>query len=489
MRSVEDLSHGGRRIHLVGVGGSGMNGLAELLVRRGHLVSGSDIAATAVTSRLAGLGVRVFQGHRAEQVHGAQVVAYSSAISPANPELLEARRLGIPTISRGELLAELFNTHLGIAVAGAHGKTTTTSMIAFLLDHAGLDPTAVIGARLSAFGSNVRIGSGPLMVVEADESDGSFLSLSPTLAVVTNIDHEHLDHYGTFGELEAAFVAFAEKVPENGALVMCADDPRVRDVIPRIGRPIVTYGLEEAGADVSGSRVSLEAFSGSCEVTLSDRMLQMSTAITSSPVAALRTDTLRLQVPGRHNLQNALAAIAVGTLCGVSLDRSAAALSLFHAADRRLERRGTVNGVQVVDDYGHHPTEIAAVLDAVRRMADGRLLVAFQPHRYSRTQQLLDDFGPALRGADAIWLTDIYAASEAPIPGVTVDALADAIRRRTTAPVKVVANVGELPRVLADAARPGDTILTIGAGSIASVPDELVHELSRTPHLSRGDKS
>jgi UDP-N-acetylmuramate--alanine ligase len=486
---VEDLSHGGRRIHLIGVGGSGMNGLAELLVRRGHVVSGSDIAATPVTSRLAGLGVRVFQGHRAEHVQGPDLVAYSSAISQENPELAEARRLGIPTISRGELLAELFNTHLGIAVAGAHGKTTTTSMIAFLLEHAGLDPTAVIGARLSAFGSNVRIGSGPLMVVEADESDGSFLRLSPTLAVVTNIDHEHLDHYGTFEGLRHAFVTFASKIPENGALVVCADDPHVREVIPNLSRPVVTYGLETAGADVCGRHVVLEAFSGSCDVALSDRMLTMSTAIGVPHGASFKVQALRLQVPGRHNLQNALAAIAVGVLCGVSLDRSVAALSLFHAADRRLERRGMVNGVQVIDDYGHHPTEIAAVLDAVRRMADGRLLVAFQPHRYSRTRQLLDDFGPALRGADAVWLTDIYAAGEAPIPGVTVDRLAAAIRGRTMAPVEVVANVRNLSRVLADAARPGDTILTIGAGSIASVPDELVRELSRAPHLSRGIES
>ncbi len=489
MQGVEELSHGGRQIHLIGVGGSGMNGLAELLVRRGHEVSGSDIAATPVTSRLASLGVRVYQGHRAEHVAGADLVAYSSAIQQTNPELVEARRLSIPIMSRGELLAEVFRTHLGIAVAGAHGKTTTTSMIAFTLEHAGLDPTAVIGARFSAFGSNVRVGSGPVMVVEADESDGSFLKLSPTIAVVTNIDYEHLDTYGTFERLTEAFVAFANKVPHNGALVMCMDDLHVREVLPRITRPVVTYGLDSADADVSGRRLVLEPFSGRCEVSLSARMLEMSTALASSPVKTMTTHTLRLQVPGRHNLQNALAALAVGALCGVGLDRSIAALALFRGADRRLERRGVVNGIQVIDDYGHHPTEIAAVLDSVRRMAQGRLLVAFQPHRYSRTAQLLDAFGPALSGADAIWLTDIYAASEAPIPGVTTEALAAAVRCATAVPVEVVSDVKNLPRVLAIAARPGDTILTIGAGSIAAVPDELIRELSRPPHAPRGDES
>jgi UDP-N-acetylmuramate--alanine ligase len=454
-----------RRVHFVGVGGIGMSGIAELLANLGYAVSGSDARRSDVTARLESTcGVRVHEGHAAAHVGGADVVVYSSAVRPDNPELTEARRRGIPVIPRAEMLAELMRLKFAIAVAGSHGKTTTTSMIALVLERAGLDPTAVIGGRLSAFGSNARLGGGQYMVAEADESDRSFLVLWPSIAVITNIDDEHMDAYGRVEDLQQAFVDFANKVPFYGTVVACADDPRTTAILPRVTRRLVTYGLD-AGASVQGKDVELGAFGGRCTVVVHREGREHSLG------------RIQLPVPGRHNLQNALAAVAVAECLDVEFAQVAAALEAFHGAERRFQRIGEARGVLVVDDYGHHPTEIAAVLAAARVALDRRLVVAFQPHRYSRTARLMDSFGDAFSEADEVVLTDIYAASEDPIPGVTSDALAESIRRRALRPVWVVKTLDELVAVLAAHARPGDAVLTLGAGSIGSVGRRLLQAL------------
>jgi UDP-N-acetylmuramate--alanine ligase len=454
-----------RHVHFVGIGGIGMSGIAELLANLGYAVSGSDERRSETTVRLGRtFGVAVFEGHDAAHVGDADVVVFSSAVSPANPEILEARRRAIPVIPRAEMLAELMRLRFSIAVAGSHGKTTTTSMIAFVLEQAGLDPTAVIGGRLKAFGSNARLGGGEFMVAEADESDRSFLLLWPSIAVITNVDYEHMDSYASFDELQQAFADFANKVPFYGGVVACADDAYLAAVLPRVKRRLVTYGFD-ASAQIVGSDVELGAFGGRCVVHRR---------------AADRSDllgVLQLAVPGRHNLQNALAAVAVGEQIGLDFPRVAGALASFQGAERRFERHGDAGGVEVVDDYGHHPTEIAAVLAAARATLHGRLLVAFQPHRYSRTQKLMDAFGPALAGADEIVLTAIYPAGEEPLPGVTTEALADAVRRGSGRPVHVVRGVDEVIGQVLRLAKPGDTVITLGAGSIGALPKQLVKAL------------
>jgi UDP-N-acetylmuramate--alanine ligase len=363
------------------------------------------------------------------------------------------------------MLAELMRLRYSIAIAGAHGKTTTTSMIALVLERAGLDPTAVIGGRLSAFGSNARLGRGEYMVVEADESDRSFLMLSPTIAVMTNIDYEHMESYRSFEELQQAFVDFGNKVPFFGAVVACADDANLAPVLPKINRPLRTYGIDHSTAHVVGSDVELGSFGGRCRVHRR---------------RGERVETLgviELIVPGRHNLQDALAAVAVADLIGVDFTRVADALRNFHGAERRFEHHGEAAGVMVIDDYGHHPTEIAAVLAAARATLDRRIIIAFQPHRFTRTQHLLEQFGPALAGADEIVLTDIYAASEEPIEGITVDVLADSIRRRSGRPVHVARALDDVIPVLVTLAKPGDVVITLGAGSIGTIPRRLIHAL------------
>ena len=454
-------------MHFVGVGGIGMSGIAELLANLGYAVSGSDAKRSEVTARLeSACGVTVFEGHSAGNVGDADVVVYSSAVKRTNPEIAEALRRGIPVIPRAEMLAELMRLRFSIAVAGSHGKTTTTSMIALVLERGGLDPTAVIGGRLSAFGSNARLGQGTYMVAEADESDRSFLMLLPSIAVMTNIDHEHMDTYGSFEELQRAFVDFANKVPFYGSVVACVDDPHVRAVCPSITRRVVTYGLEEADAPMIGGRgLELGSFGGRCTVYRRD----------GGGETVL--GTLQLSVPGRHNLQNALAAVAVAGELGLDFAGVADTLREFHGAERRFERVGEADGVLVVDDYGHHPTEIAAVLAAARVTLGRRLLVAFQPHRYTRTERLMDEFGPAFADADEVVLTDIYAASEEPIAGVTVEALAESVTRGSGRPVRVVKAIDRLAGELAAAARPGDAVLTLGAGSIAAVPRRLLAAL------------
>ena len=458
-----------RRIHFVGIGGSGMSGIAELLANLGYMVTGSDEKRSAVTDRLATLGVRIDLGHAAAHVGGADVVVVSSAVRPTNVEVVEATRRHIPVIPRAEMLAELMRLRYAIAVAGAHGKTTTTSMIAYVLERAGLDPTAVIGGRFSAFGSNARLGRGELMVAEADESDRSFLKLFPTIAVITNIDQEHLENYGSFADLQQAFVDFANKVPFYGSVVCSDDNEPLRAVLPRVTRPVITYGIDSTTARVGATDVVLRPFGVSATIVRRASGGERATSMLG---------TLTLNVPGRHNLSNALACTVVGLELGLSFDQIASGLADFRGAERRFEVRGEPHGILVIDDYGHHPTEIAAVIAAARTLGR-RIIVAFQPHRFSRTAALKSAFGPSLADADHVVLTDIYSAGEDPIPGVTVEALAAAIRERTRRPVDVVVTLSDVAPALARLARPGDLVITLGAGSIGSVPEPLIELLSQ----------
>ena len=472
MRDVPGLELGRtRRLHFVGIGGIGMSGIAELVANLGYRVSGSDARRSDLTDRLASLGIAIAIGHDAAHVGDADVVVVSAAVGADNPEVVEARRRHVPVIARAEMLAELMRLRTGIAVAGAHGKTTTTSMVALMLERAGLDPTAVIGGRLSAFGSNARLGQGQYMVAEADESDRSFLRLSPTIAVITNIDREHLEAYGSFDRLIEAFAEFGHRVPFYGAVVACVDDPSVAGIVPRIERRVVTYGFA-AGADVRGSAPWTDGRSARCRVSY------------PLPTPPSRTDDdLELQVPGVHNLQNALAAVAVGLEVGVPFARIRSALAGFHGAERRYQTRGRARDITVIDDYGHHPTEIAAVLRAARAGEPGRIVAVFQPHRYSRTRDLIDDFGPALALADVVVLTDIYAAGEPPLPGVSLDALARAVGR-SVADLHVERDLAAVPAAVAALARPGDVVITLGAGSIAATGDRILAALSTTEAAS-----
>lgn len=467
-----------RHIHFVGVGGSGMSGIAEVLANLEYVVSGSDEKASATTERLASLGVSVSIGHAASNLGRADVVVTSTAVRATNPEVVEAHRRGVPVIPRAEMLAELMRMRYAVAVAGAHGKTTTTSMIALALERAGLDPTAVIGGRLRAFGSNARLGKSQLMVAEADESDRSFLKLFPTVAVITNIDYEHLENYGSFDDLQQAFVDFANKVPFYGAVVCCADDAHLSAALGRMTRRVTTYGLS-AHADITATDVEVGPMSVRAVVHRRTRQVD-DPAETLTPLG-----TLELHVPGRHNLLNALAAVAVGVELDVPFERMAAGLREFRGAERRFDVRGEPRGILVVDDYGHHPTEIAAVLAAARQL-NRRIVVAFQPHRFSRTQALFDAFGPSFDGAAHVVLTDIYAASEEPLAGVTTESLAARMRQQLSVPVDVVPALKDVAPALARLAQPGDVVITLGAGSIAHVADQLVSVLASPAVVTGG---
>ena len=454
-----------RRIHFIGVGGIGMSGIAELLVNLGYDVSGSDVQRSDITDRLETLGVRVGRGHDAKNVTDAEVVVYSSAVRSTNPEMIAARDRGLAVLARADLLAELMRLRDGIAVAGAHGKTTTTSMIALVLEAAGLDPTALIGGRVASFGSNAKLGRGRYLVAEADESDRSFLKLTPHIAVITNVDREHLEAYRGFDELKAAFVQFGNGVPANGVIVVCADDPHLRELTGRFTRRVVTYGVN-SGADVVATDIQLKGFGSRCTVQAFER---------GTPIQVGR---LQLSVPGRHNVLNALAAVAVARELNVPFPAAALALEAFHGAERRFQKRGEANGVAVVEDYGHHPTEIAAVMGAARPLAAGRLIVAFQPHRFSRTQSLLTEFGPAFAGVDKLFLTAIYAAGEDPIDGVTVETLATAVARDFRGELNVVPSLADVPAALARSAAPGDLIILLGAGTIGSIAGQVLDALA-----------
>jgi len=459
-----------QRIHFVGIGGIGMSGIAEVLLNLGYKVSGSDLKTSAVTERLHSLGAIIYEGHRAENVAAAEVVVASSAVAAENPELAEARELHIPVIQRAEMLAELMRLKYGIAIAGMHGKTTTTSMVAAVLAAGGLDPTVVVGGRVDAMGSNARLGNSQYLVAEADESDRSFLKLSPILAVITNIDREHMDCYRNMRDVKRAFLEFTDRVPFYGTVVACNDDRLLRGIIPQIRRRTVTYGVRR-GSDfrvkplegsISGENHAISRFA----VTYKDQSL----------------DEFSLNVPGLHNVLNATAAIAVGVGLGIDVAQIRTALENFRGVDRRFQLRGKVGGISVVDDYGHHPTEIRATLAAARQCKYKKIHVVFQPHRYTRTQFLMDEFANAFGDADSLFLLDIYPASEAPIEGISSQVLAQKIAGHL--PVAHVSTFADAATSVAAIAEPGDMILTLGAGNIGQLAPMILEKL-QSPVESR----
>ncbi|MGB6200607.1 MAG: UDP-N-acetylmuramate--L-alanine ligase [Candidatus Acidiferrales bacterium] len=447
--------HKFRRIHFVGIGGIGMSGIAEVLLTLGYTVSGSDAKSSPITERLQTLGAQISEGHSAANVSGANVVVVSAAIRRDNPELAEAARLKIPVIPRAEMLAELMRLKYGIAVAGAHGKTTTTSMIASVLAAADLDPTFVVGGRVNHAGATARLGRGDYMVVEADESDRSFLLLSPAVAVVTNIDREHLDQYASLEDIQQVFAQFVNRIPFYGAAVLCIDDANVRAILPQVHRAAITYGVS-AQADLVIGEIELNGLESRFRLTHRGQDLGLFTL--HGP-------------PGVHNVRNAAAAAAVGLYLDVTPDQIRKGLAAFTGVGRRFEVKVVTGGITVIDDYGHHPAEIRATLEAARGYK--RLLVLFQPHRYTRTKYLWDDFCHAFDRADLLILADIYPASEVPISGVTSEALAAAITAAGHTKVIYRSTLQEGIDALLAAVRPGDAILTIGAGNVGRAADEL----------------
>jgi UDP-N-acetylmuramate--alanine ligase len=442
----------------VGIGGIGMSGIAEVLLTLGYSVSGSDTKPSPITERLQNLGAKIYEGHRATNVEGAHVLVTSSAIKSDNPEVAEAHKHKIPVIPRAEMLAELMRLKYGIAVAGAHGKTTTTSIIASVLAAGHLDPTFVIGGRVNQAGTTARLGKGDFFVVEADESDRSFLLLAPVVAVVTTIDREHLDQYSSLEDIQDAFIQFVNRVPFYGSAVLCLDEPNVQAIIPKVKRPIITYGTSSQ-ADVIITDVKLQGWGSEFRLTYKGEDL----GIFQLP-----------HPPGLHNVRNAAAAAAVALYLSVPAELIREGLAKFAGVGRRFDVKGVVNDITVIDDYGHHPVEIRATLEAARGCKFNRLLVLFQPHRYSRTQHLWDDFRRAFNLADILVLTDIYAASEAPIPGVTSEALAKAVGEAGHKNVFYLRSMQESIEFLLREARPGDAILTIGAGNVSRASNELM---------------
>lgn len=442
-----------------------MSGIAELLVNLGYEVTGSDLSSSPITSRLESLGVRCAEGHDAGHVTGAELVVVSTAVPADNPERLAAAKLGIPVVSRGEMLAELTSLKRTVAVVGSHGKTTTTAMVAVVLEAAGRDPTAVIGGRLSTFGSNTRLGRGDFMVVEADESDRSFLRLEPEIAVLTNIDDEHLEAYDGMADLEASFSVFAQRAAKQGCVVACVDDPRLRELAAHVEGRVVTYGIDEPSAQFRATDIRLEPDRSRFRV------------VVPGPGDENEAIEVSVAAPGRHNVEDALAAVAVGNELKVPGHTLAQALADFSGADRRFQLCGEVDGVVVIDDYAHHPTEIAAVLSTARLRAPTRLRIVFQPHRYSRTQRLLERFGEVLSTADELILTEVYAASEAPIPGVTAEAVGQAVARFAAIPVHYVTTLDAAVDTVVRNALPGDVIVTLGAGSIGTLPSRIMQAL------------
>jgi UDP-N-acetylmuramate--alanine ligase len=455
-----------QRIHFVGIGGIGMSGIAEVLLNLGYKVSGSDLKSSAVTQRLATLGAVVFEGHRAENIAGAEVVVASSAIASENPEVAEAHAHHIPVIQRAEMLAELMRLKYGIAIAGMHGKTTTTSMVAAVLAGGGLDPTVVVGGRVDAMGSNARLGKSQYLVAEADESDRSFLKLSPILAVVTNIDREHMDCYRNMRDVKGAFLDFMDRVPFYGMVVVCNDDPMLRRLFPQVRRRMVTYGTRRD----------------------SDFCIKLSKSVVnageSQPVSRFHVSfkqknlgEFRLRVPGVHNILNATAAIAVGIGLDIEVEQIRSALENFRGVDRRFQLRGHAAGVSVIDDYGHHPTEIRATLAAARQCGFRKVHVVFQPHRYSRTQLLMDDFATAFSDADTLLILDIYAASEAPIEGISSETLVHHIKETGGHEARYAASFAEAAETVVAVAGEGDMILTLGAGSVSQLGPQILERL------------
>jgi UDP-N-acetylmuramate--alanine ligase len=456
-----------QRIHFIGIGGIGMSGIAEILLTMGYSVSGSDLKRSPVTDRLASLGARIFEGHAAANATSCDVVVTSSAVSPANPEAAEARARKVPVIPRAEMLAELMRLKYGIAVAGMHGKTTTTSMIAAVLGGGGLDPTIVVGGRVDALGSNARLGNSQYLVAEADESDRSFLKLSPILGVVTNLDREHMDCYRDMADVETAFLQFMDGVPFYGATTACLDNPLLAAILPRVRRKVYTYGEHEA-ADF---RLRILPKQPHCHSSFE--------VVYNEGGGGMAMGPFSLHVPGRHNVLNATAAVAVGVQLGVSPDQIAEGLATFRGVDRRFQIKGTVNGVTVVDDYGHHPTEILATLRAARDCGYTRVHLLFQPHRYTRTRDLLAEFATAFGDADTVQVLDIYAASEEPIPGITGQTLAETIQRSHPGKVAYASTIPGAVAALVAEAKPGEVIVTLGAGSVSQAAPLLLDFLRR----------
>src|ERR1700693_798345 len=462
-----------QQIHFVGIGGIGMSGIAEVLLNLGYRVSGSDLKSSGVTQRLAGLGAAVFEGHRAENITGAQVVVTSSAISAENPEVLEEHKLHLPFIQRAEMLAELMRLKYAIAIAGMHGKTTTTSMVAAVLAGGGLDPTVVVGGRVDAMGSNARLGKSQYLVAEADESDRSFLKLSPILSVVTNIDREHMDCYRNMRDVKKTFLEFMDRVPFYGMVVVCNDDPMLRRLLPQAQRRTVTYGTKRGSDFLITLETNSEAAGAAKNVPGDGRPLSR------FRVGYRKKDLgeFTLHVPGVHNVLNATAAIAVGIGLDVEVDAIRTGLDQFRGVDRRFQLRGCAAGVSVIDDYGHHPTEIRATLAAARQCGFRKVHVVFQPHRYTRTRDLIGDFATAFADADSLFVLDIYAASEKPIEGISGEGLARTISEKRGRSAQYVSSFADSSSAAAAVAEDGDMILTLGAGIVSQLGPMILEKL------------
>ena len=451
-----------QHLHFAGIGGIGMSGIAEVLINLNFKISGSDLKLSPITERLQTLGATIYEGHSARNLGSARALVISSAVREDNPELVEARRLQIPVIPRGELLAELMRLKYGIAIAGSHGKTSTTSMVAAILSHAGLDPTVVVGGRVRAMGgSNARVGQSEFLVVESDESDGSFLKLAPILAVVTNIDHEHLDHYKTFDKVLDAFTEFINRVPFYGAALLCLDDPYVQRILPTVRRRTVTYG-ESAQADLRVTNMRPASISSEFQLTLRGNDL----------------GCFRLNVPGIHNVLNATAAVGIALELEIPVETIRAGVQTYSGVDRRMQVRGEAGGAIVLDDYGHHPTEIRATLAAVKLGGHRRMHVLFQPHRYTRTQMLMDEFAQSFHAADHVYIMDIYAASEQPIEGVTAEVLTNRLRQFGHRGVEHVGSMDAGIEAIVAAVQPGDVVLTLGAGSVSQAGEKILRRLA-----------
>lgn len=449
-----------KKIHLVGIGGVGMSGIAEVLLNLRFRVSGSDLKLSKTTARLSRMGAEVMAGHREGNVEGSDVVVYSSAIPADNPELVAARRAGIPVIPRTEMLAELMRMKFAITVAGSHGKTSTTTLIGAVLASGGLDPTVVVGGRIGALGSHARLGRGKYLVAEADESDGEFVKLPSTIAVVTTVDREHLDHYRDLDQIKDVFVQYAGRVPFYGAVVLCKDDENIRSIMGRITRRKITYGLQ-GDCDLKGRITTRDPGGNSFVLSCSGKEM--------GPV--------RIPIPGDHYVLNALAAVAVGMELGIPFPAIKRGLESFGGVGRRFEIKGEVGGITVVDDYGHHPTEIAATIAASLANFGRRVIVLFQPHRYTRTQALAESFGPCFRGAAKVYVTDVYPAGEEPIPGVDAGLIVAAVEKAASAPVEYVGSMEEMVNRVRGELEPGDIVITMGAGSIYRAGELLLERL------------
>lgn len=446
-----------KKVHFIGIGGIGMSGIAEILLSQGYVVNGSDIAESEITRRLASLGATVHYGHAEQNLNNSDVVVVSSAIDEKNPEIQAARKNKVPIIQRAEMLGELMKMKTSIAIAGTHGKTSTTSMIATIVHHSGLDPTIIIGGRVDALGGNAKLGKGDFLIAEADESDKSFLKLPATIAIVTNIDNDHLNNYGNIQNIKDAFVDFVNRIPFYGMAILCQDDENVKSILPRLNKPFITYGFSPQAA-LQARNPQFANFGSNFEVWQGEKKL----------------GEARSNVPGKHNVLNALAAIAAGLEIGLTFEQASQGLAQFKGVRRRFELKGEKGGVKVFDDYGHHPTEIRATLNAARKAWSGRIVTLFQPHRYSRTQDCYDDFVRAFDDADVVFVSDVYAAGEDPIPGISAERLAEDIRLHGHKSVEFVGEAKSSADKIIGKLLPGDLFLTLGAGNVYSAGEQLL---------------